>query len=155
MSGLLQAFAFSGWAWYVNFLTTPVRTDFFGTHQPKSVSNCCTIDISYDLFDWFLSLWLLYCSYEVFLPYGRSWFIFLTISILDKFKQFCQDSFLTTLARSNVETNISWTCLVSGLLSLEHPSVLLFLLLRHLSCHLTIKVMQAILVFLVHRSLDG
>ena len=29
---------------------------------------------------------------------------------------------------SNVETNISWTCLVSGLLSFEHPSVLLFLL---------------------------
>ena len=28
---------------------------------------------------------------------------------------------------SNVETNISWTCLVSGLLSFEHPSVLLFL----------------------------
>ena len=30
---------------------------------------------------------------------------------------------------SNVETNISWTCLVSGLLSFEHPSVLLFCLL--------------------------
>ena len=30
---------------------------------------------------------------------------------------------------SNVETNISWTFLVSGLLSFEHPSVLLFLLL--------------------------
>ena len=29
---------------------------------------------------------------------------------------------------SNVETNIFWTCLVSGLLSFEHPSVLLFLL---------------------------
>ena len=29
---------------------------------------------------------------------------------------------------SNVETNISWTCLVSGFLSFEHPSVLLFLL---------------------------
>ena len=29
---------------------------------------------------------------------------------------------------SNVETNISLTCLVSGLLSFEHPSVLLFLL---------------------------
>ena len=28
----------------------------------------------------------------------------------------------------NVETNVSWTCLVSGLLSFEHPSVLLFLL---------------------------
>ena len=27
---------------------------------------------------------------------------------------------------SNVETNLSWTCLVSGLLSFEHPSVLLF-----------------------------
>ena len=29
---------------------------------------------------------------------------------------------------SNVETNFSWTCLVSGLLSFKHPSVLLFLL---------------------------
>ena len=27
---------------------------------------------------------------------------------------------------SNVETNLSWACLVSGLLSFEHPSVLLF-----------------------------
>ena len=27
---------------------------------------------------------------------------------------------------SNVETNLSWTCLVSGLLNFEHPSVLLF-----------------------------
>ena len=32
-------------------------------------------------------------------------------------------------SKSNVETNLSWTCLVSGLLSFEHPSVLLFLLL--------------------------
>ena len=30
---------------------------------------------------------------------------------------------------SNVETNPSWTCLVSGLLSFEHPSVLLFCLI--------------------------
>ena len=30
---------------------------------------------------------------------------------------------------SNVETNLFWTCLVSGLLSFEHPSVLLFLFL--------------------------
>ena len=29
---------------------------------------------------------------------------------------------------SNVETNLSWTCLLSGLLSFELPSVLLFLL---------------------------
>ena len=29
---------------------------------------------------------------------------------------------------SNVETNVSWPCLVSGLLSFEDPSVLLFLL---------------------------
>ena len=29
---------------------------------------------------------------------------------------------------SNVETNLSWTCLVSGLLNFEHPSVLLFCL---------------------------
>ena len=27
---------------------------------------------------------------------------------------------------SDVETNLSWTCLVSGLLNFEHPSVLLF-----------------------------
>ena len=32
---------------------------------------------------------------------------------------------------SNVETNISWTCLVSGLFSFEHPSVLLFLLITN------------------------
>ena len=38
---------------------------------------------------------------------------------------------------SNVETNLSWTCLVSGLLSFEHPSVLLFCLLTarfHKTC---------------------
>ena len=29
---------------------------------------------------------------------------------------------------SNVETNLSWACLVSGLLNFEHPSVLLFCL---------------------------
>ena len=33
-----------------------------------------------------------------------------------------------TFKCSNVETNLSWTCLVSGLLSLEHPSVLPFCL---------------------------
>ena len=32
---------------------------------------------------------------------------------------------------SNVETNFSWTCLVSGLLNFEHPSVLLFCLKPH------------------------
>ena len=31
-----------------------------------------------------------------------------------------------TCMYSNVETNVSWTCLVSGLLKFEHPSVLLF-----------------------------
>ena len=31
---------------------------------------------------------------------------------------------------SNVETNLSWTCLVSGLLNFEHPSVLLFCFLH-------------------------
>ena len=31
---------------------------------------------------------------------------------------------------SNVETNLSWTCLVSGLLNFEHPSVLLFCLVE-------------------------
>ena len=30
----------------------------------------------------------------------------------------------------NVETNLSWTCLVSGLLNFEHPSVLLFCLFK-------------------------
>ena len=30
---------------------------------------------------------------------------------------------------SSVETNLSWTCLVSGLLNFEHPSVLLFCLI--------------------------
>ena len=35
---------------------------------------------------------------------------------------------------SNVETNLSWTCLVSGLLSFEHPSVLLFCLIS-VSCY--------------------
>ena len=34
----------------------------------------------------------------------------------------------------NVETNISWTCLVSGLLSFEHPSVLLFFLPMGTNC---------------------
>ena len=36
---------------------------------------------------------------------------------------------------SNVETNLSWTCLVSGPLNFEHPSVLLFCLffLKHWS----------------------
>ena len=33
---------------------------------------------------------------------------------------------------SNVETNLSWTCLVSGLLNFEHPSVLLFCLVKQL-----------------------
>ena len=33
-----------------------------------------------------------------------------------------------TCTCSNVETNLSWTCHLSGLLSFEHPSVLLFLL---------------------------
>ena len=35
---------------------------------------------------------------------------------------------------SNVETNLSWTCLVSGLLSFEHHSVLLFLASIQSSC---------------------
>ena len=34
-----------------------------------------------------------------------------------------------TFKCSNFETNLSWTCLLSGLLSFEHQSVLLFLLL--------------------------
>ena len=40
---------------------------------------------------------------------------------------------------SNVDTNISWTCLVSGRLSLrvEHPSVLLFLLSSIVWFHMT------------------
>ena len=35
---------------------------------------------------------------------------------------------------SNVETNTSWTCLVSGLLSFEHPSLLLLLLFIKFRC---------------------
>ena len=39
---------------------------------------------------------------------------------------------------SNVKTNLSWTCLVSGLLNFEHPSVLLFcftkILLINMKC---------------------
>ena len=34
---------------------------------------------------------------------------------------------------SNVETNLSWACLVSGPLNFEHPSVLLFCLIHYLS----------------------
>ena len=34
-----------------------------------------------------------------------------------------------TCMRSNVETNLSWTCLVSGPLNFEHPSVLLYCLI--------------------------
>ena len=36
---------------------------------------------------------------------------------------------------SNVETNLSWTCLFSGLLSFEHPSVLQFLLYTAIPSH--------------------
>ena len=39
-------------------------------------------------------------------------------------------------ALHNVETNLSWTCLVSGLLSFEHPSVLLFCPWSSLVCRL-------------------
>ena len=38
---------------------------------------------------------------------------------------------------SNVETNLSWTCLVSGPLNFEHPSVLLFCL-KLLGCGETV-----------------
>ena len=37
-------------------------------------------------------------------------------------------SHFRTCKCSNVETNVSWTCLVFGFLNFEHPSVLLFLL---------------------------
>ena len=37
-----------------------------------------------------------------------------------------QSSMYSTCMCSNVETNLSWTCLVSELLNFEHPSVLLF-----------------------------
>ena len=39
-----------------------------------------------------------------------------------------------TFKCSNVETNISWACLVFGLSSFEHPSVLLFCLGEFLAC---------------------
>ena len=35
---------------------------------------------------------------------------------------------------SNVESNLSWTCLVSGLLTFEHPSVLPFCFERSMAC---------------------
>ena len=40
------------------------------------------------------------------------------VNISEILKSFCMCS--------NVETNLSWTCLVSGLLNFKHPSVLLF-----------------------------
>ena len=45
---------------------------------------------------------------------------------------------------SNVETNLSWTCLVSGLLNFEHPSVLLFCLQIHVYsyCYLKSNIYQ-------------
>ena len=45
---------------------------------------------------------------------------------------------------SNVETNLSWTCLVSGLLNFEHPSVLLFCL--RLACFLMLRPFSSKLV---------
>ena len=46
-----------------------------------------------------------------------------------------------TCMYSNVETNLSWTCLASGILNFEHPSVLLFCLYKSLlkRCTLTNK----------------
>ena len=43
---------------------------------------------------------------------------------------------------SNGETNISWTCLVSGLLSFEQPSVLLFLLGEYYDIQIAIDEMR-------------
>ena len=45
---------------------------------------------------------------------------------------------------SNVETNLSLTCLVSGLLNFEHPSVLLFCLRGQLNCLQYFKGMQSV-----------
>ena len=44
----------------------------------------------------------------------------------------------STCLRSNVETNLSLTCLVSGLSSFEHPSVLLFCLYNYMSVNVQI-----------------
>ena len=47
---------------------------------------------------------------------------------------------------SNVETNLSWTCLVSGPLNFEHPSVLLFCLMTMNSINFAIKSKQVLIL---------
>ena len=37
----------SGKDWPINWLTTPVGTEFTGTGRPESVRHCCVIDQSY------------------------------------------------------------------------------------------------------------
>ena len=61
-------------------------------------------------------------------PYYRIWFLVL--------------SHFWTCVCSNVETNLSWTCLVSGLLSFEHPSVLLFCFLPDCESFVTVVACQ-------------
>ena len=64
------------------------------------------------------------------------------------------DYALTTWMCSNVETNLSWTCLVSGLLSFKHPSVLLFcfkhssILSRFCFCNISQICMQYLLIII-------
>ena len=48
---------------------------------------------------------------------------------------------------SNVETNLSWTCLVSGLLNFEHPSVLLFCFVPYVRFWVEIRRFGRILMF--------
>ena len=50
---------------------------------------------------------------------------------------------------SNVDTNLSWTCLVSGPLNFEHPSVLLFCFILPFIRNVTISIsLSHILLFL-------
>ena len=52
---------------------------------------------------------------------------------------------------SNVETNLSWTCLVSGLLNFENPSVLLFCFCQ--LCVIISILLKAILQVLIYKAL--
>ena len=57
---------------------------------------------------------------------------------------------------SNVETGVSWACLVSGLLGFEHPSVLLFLLVsnpivfRQLNMFHSFNTFKNSIAFVIH-----
>ena len=61
-------------------------------------------------------------------------------------------SHFETCICSNVETNLFWTCLVSGLLNFEHPSVLLFFFL--LSGHTLSHICVVSLCVVMKTSID-